>query len=100
LIIRHGELRKIALYVFLKEFRPELEVLHRMIIREDRVEVSDEVLSIELDHVIVEVNLRENLQVGIQVKLDVCHRRFKKKLHESRISFEVGCRLHEIIEAQ
>ena len=58
LLVWHGELREVALYVFLEQLSPELEVLERVIIGEQGVQVGDEVLAVELHHVVVEVYLR------------------------------------------
>ena len=67
LLVWHGELREVALYVFLEQLSAELEVLERVIVGEQGVQVGDEVLAIELHHIVVEVDLRQDLQIGVQV---------------------------------
>ena len=67
MLVWHGELGEVALYVFLEQLSPELEVLERVVVGKQGVQVGDEVLAIELHHVVVEVDLREHLQVGVQV---------------------------------
>jgi hypothetical protein len=90
LLERHGELGEVALYVFLKEFCTELEVLHGVIIGEERVKVGDEVFPVELHHLIIEIDLRKNLQVSVQVQGHINDRGFVKKLHQMRVIFEVS----------
>ena len=51
-----------------------------MVVGEQGVQVGDEVLAIELHHVVVEVDLRQDLQVGVQVQGGVDDGRFKKEL--------------------
>ena len=89
LLERHGELGEVALYVFLEEFCAELEVLHSVIIGEERVQVGDEVFSVEMHHFVVEVDLRKQLQVGVKVQRYVNDSGFIEELHQMWVIFEV-----------
>lgn len=60
-----------------------------MIIGEERVQVGDEVFSVEVHHLVIEVDLREQLQVGVQVEGHVNDGGFIEELHQMWVIFEV-----------
>lgn len=92
------EFRIVALDVFLEEFAAEAEVLEEVVVAVDGVEVGDEVFAVEVDEVVVEVDLREGLDVGVHVQGDVRDRRLIEKLHQETVVLEVGRALHEVVE--
>ncbi len=92
------EFRIVALDVFLEEFAAEGEVLDEVVVAVDGVEVSDEVFAVEVDQVVVEVDLREGLDVGVHVQGDVRDCRLIEKLHQKTVVLEVGRTLHEVVE--
>ncbi len=92
------EFRIIALDVFLKEFAAEGEVFEEVVVAVDGVEVGDEVFAVEVHEVVVKVDLREGLDVGVHVQGDVRDRRFIEKLHQETVVLEVGRTLHEVVE--
>ena len=92
------EFRIIALDVFLEELAAEGEVLEEVIVAVDGVEVGDEVFAVEVYEVVVEVDLREGLDVGVHVQRDVRDRCLIEKLHQETVVLEVGRTLHEVVE--
>ena len=96
-----GELGEVILDVLLKELSAQLKVLHRVIVRKQGVEVRDEVLPVESrDLLVVEIDLRQELQVGVQVDRDVGDGRLVEQLHQVPVEPEVGRTLKEIVHGQ
>ena len=96
-----GELGEVILDVLLKELCAQLKVLHRVIVRKQGVEVRDEVLPVESrDLLVVEIDLRQELQVGVQVDRDVGDGRLVEQLHQVPVEPEVGRTLKEVVHGQ
>lgn len=96
-----GELGEVILDVLLKELSAQLKVLHRVIVRKQGVEVGDEVLPVESSHLlVVEIDLRQELQVGVQVDRDVGDGRLVEQLHQVPVEPEVCRTLKEVVHGQ
>lgn len=90
---------KVILYVLLQELCPKGEIFHCVIICEESVEVSDEILSVEL-YFMVEVYLRQKFQVSVHVHLNICNSGFIKKLDQMSVLMEVSSALKEIVHRE
>ena len=71
-----------------------------MVIAEQGVEVGDEVFAVEMHQVVIEVDRRKGLNVGVHVQLDVCQGRFVEQLHHERVVLEVCSALEHIVKCQ
>jgi hypothetical protein len=91
---------KVALYVFLEELASESEIFEHVVIAEHCIEVGNEIFSIEMHKVMVEVHLWQGLDVGVHVQWNVTNSGLIEQLHKEWILLKVSCALHEIVESQ
>lgn len=88
-----------VLDVLLQELCAKLKVLNTVVIGHECVEIGDEVLALEL-HLIIKVDLRKDLYVGVQVEGRVSQGGLEEELHQVGVLVEVSCALEEVVRGQ